>query len=109
MVGGRGAGVRLSNVNVTQRYDMSADSWESVLEFTVAKADFGVGRRPGDGLRDRRRQQRRRILRRLDLRGTGSTWGAPGRGGTWEDLKDPLPGARTANNAGISYYRQDRW
>ena len=99
VVGGWGAGAPASNVNVTQRYDMSADSWESGPEFTVAKADFALaasgdalyaigGDSNGAGFFDASTS-----VHRLDL----GAWPS----GTWEDLEDPLPGARTANNAGF--------
>ena len=92
-------GAPSSNVNVTQRYDMSADTWETGPEFTAAKADFALaasgealyaiaGDNNGAGFFDATAS-----VHRLDV----GTWPS----GSWEDLGDPLPSPRTANQAGF--------
>ena len=40
VAGGWGLGSPGANLTVTQRYDMSADTWETGPSFTPAKADF---------------------------------------------------------------------
>ena len=99
VVGGWGSGAPGSNVNATQRYDMSSDTWESGPQFTVAKADQALaassealyaigGDNNGAGFFDATAS-----VHRLDL----GEWP----GGSWEDLGDPLPSARSANQAGF--------
>lgn len=88
-----------SNSNLTQRYDMSTDTWELGPTFTTAHSDLAVGGSQvalyaiggdanGGGAFDATT-----TVERLDL----SAWP----GGSWTDAGDPLPSARTANNAGF--------
>jgi hypothetical protein len=99
VVGGWGTSAPGSNLNVTQRYDMSSNAWETGPTFTPAKADFALaasgaalyaiaGDANGGFFFDASTS-----VHRLDL----SSWP----GGTWDDLADPLPGPRTANQAGF--------
>ncbi len=99
VAGGWGPSAPSSNLNVTERYDMSSDTWETGPTFTPAKADFALaasgaalyaiaGDANGAGFFDATTS-----VHRVDL----SSWP----GGTWDDLADPLPGPRTANQAGF--------
>ena len=99
VVGGWGAAAPGSNVNATQRYDMSADTWETGPEFGPAKADFALaasgsalyamaGDNNGASFFDASAS-----VHRLDL----GAWPS----GSWEDLGDPLPSPRPANQAGF--------
>ncbi len=88
-----------ANVSVSQRYDMSSDTWELGPAFTIAKADFALaatseylyaigGDADGGGPFDASNS-----VWALD-------WGAwPG--GTWTDISDPIPSPFAANNAGF--------
>src|SRR6266487_5823051 len=78
---------------------MSSNTWETGPTFTPAKADFALaasgaalyaigGDANGGFFFDASTS-----VHRLDL----SSWP----GGTWDDLADPLPGPRTANQAGF--------
>jgi Carboxypeptidase regulatory-like domain/Kelch motif len=99
VVGGWGVSAPGTNLNLTQRYDMSSNTWETGPTFTPAKADFALaasgaalyaiaGDANGGFFFDASTS-----VHRLDL----SSWP----GGTWDDLADPLPGPRTANQAGF--------
>jgi Carboxypeptidase regulatory-like domain/Kelch motif/Galactose oxidase, central domain len=99
VVGGWGPAAPGSNLNVTERYDMSSNTWETGPQFTPAKADFALaasgaalyaiaGDANGGFFFDASTS-----VHRLDL----GSWP----GGTWDDLADPLPGPRTANQAGF--------
>ena len=99
VAGGWGNSSPGSNLTETERYDMSSDAWDTGPAFTPAKSDFALaasgaalysiaGDGNGGGFFDATSS-----VHRLDL----SSWP----GGTWEDLGDPLPGARTANQAGF--------
>jgi len=99
VVGGWGAAAPGSNVNATQRYDMTADTWETGPEFGPATADFALaasgealyaiaGDNNAGGFFDATA-----AVHRLDL----GSWPS----GSWEDLGDPLPSARSANQAGF--------
>ena len=74
VVGGWGAGAPGSNVNATQRYDMSADTWETGPAVHHRQGRLGPGGVRRGPVRDRWRQQRRRVLRRHGV-------GAPARPG----------------------------
>lgn len=98
VVGGWGQNAPASNVNVTQRYDMSSDTWEVGPTFDLATSDLALaisdqmlyaiaGDADGGGAFD--------ASTTVDVL-DHTTWPA----GSWADLGDPLPGARTANNGG---------
>ena len=86
-------------MNATQRYDMSSDTWETGPEFTAARSDGALaatsealyaiaGDANGSAFFEATTQ-----VDRLEL----ASWP----GGAWEDLADPLPQARSANQAGF--------
>jgi N-acetylneuraminic acid mutarotase len=97
VVGGWGDASPAVNVNATQRYDMTADAWETGPVFTAARADFALaasgaalyaiaGDEDGNGPFDATAD-----TDRLDL----ASWP----GGAWA-AGDPLPLALSANNGG---------
>ena len=99
VVGGWGLASPGTNLDATQRYDMSSDTWETGPTFTIAKADFALavtsealyamgGDSSAPGFFDANTR-----VERLEL----GDWP----GGSWADLGDPLPAARTANQAGF--------
>lgn len=99
VVGGWGVNAPAVNVDQTQRYDMSSDTWEVGPTFDVAVSDFAIsgtdtalyamgGDANGNGF-----FEPTTTAQRLDL----STWPS----GSWADLGDPLPSARQANQAGF--------
>ena len=99
VVGGWGLAAPASNVDQTQRYDMSSDTWEIGPTFDLAVSDHALagtdtalyvmgGDLTGNGF-----FEGTDAVQRLDL----SSWP----GGAWADLGDPLPSARQANQAGF--------
>ncbi len=99
VVGGWGDASPGSNVNVTQRYDMSANSWETGPTFTSARADLALavtssnlyaiaGDGNGGGAFDPVA-----LVESLDH----TAWP----GGAWTNISDPLPTAVTAVNGGF--------
>jgi len=89
-----------SNSNMTLRYDLEADMWETGPTFTPARADFPIaatsqylyaigGDTDGGGYWD----------------STNSVWRydyTAWPGGAWEDISDPIPYALQAMNAGFT-------
>ena len=85
---------------------MQTETWEVGPEFTSGRADHALaatgtalyavgGDANGGGPFDAVT-----TAERLDL----GAWP----GGAWEDLDDPLPAPRTANNAGLLHHRRHR-
>ncbi len=99
VVGGWNSSSPGVNSTMTQRYDMSGDTWEVGPTFDLGNADFALaasdtalyqagGDAFGGGFFDPSN-----AAQRLDVSGWPS--------GAWADLGDPLPEARLANNAGF--------
>jgi hypothetical protein len=99
VVGGWGEASPGSNVDASQRYDMSSDTWETGPTFSSARADFALavtssnlyaigGDADGGGPFDASSQ-----VESLDH----TAWP----GGAWSDTGDPINPALTANNAGF--------
>jgi hypothetical protein len=99
VVGGWDDGSPASNVDVSQRYDMSSDTWETGPTFTSARADFALaitndnlyamgGDADSGGPFDASD-----TVEMLDH----TAWP----GGAWADAGDPLPTDLTSNNAGF--------
>ncbi|HSE40166.1 MAG TPA: choice-of-anchor J domain-containing protein [Acidobacteriota bacterium] len=87
-----------ANSQMTQRYDMSADTWETGPAFTSGRSDFSLARTAvalyaiggdGDGGGPFDATD---LVERLDT----TVWP----GGAWVDTGDPLPDALTANTSG---------
>ncbi len=99
VVGGWGIDSPNTNVNATQRYDMTNNEWQIGPEFTSARADlalaatseslYAIGGDANGGFFF----DATATVGRLDL----STWP----GGSWADLGDPLPAPCTSNSAGF--------
>lgn len=99
VVGGWNSSSPGVNSTMTQRYDMSADTWEVGPTFDLGSSDFALsatdtalyaagGDANGGGFFDPSS-----ATQRLDL----GSWPA----GSWADLGTPLPEGRLANNAGF--------
>src|SRR5262249_13609588 len=99
VVGGWNSSSPGVNSTMTQRYDMSSDTWEVGPTFDLGNSDFALsateaalyaagGDANGGGFFDPSN-----AAQRLDLSGWPS--------GAWADLGTPLPEARLANNAGF--------
>ncbi len=102
VVGGWGLDdtVPISNVNVTQRYDLQNDVWDTGPEFTIAKADFALAATGqylyaigGDANGNAAFDPSNSVWRY-----NWTCWP----GGDWVNLFDPLPTALSANNAGFA-------
>ena len=99
VVGGWGDAAPDVNVNTTQRYDLTADTWELGPEFISARADLALAATAGALYAiggDRNGGwffEPTKTVEWLDL----ADWPA----GAWENVSDPIPVAFTANNAGF--------
>jgi len=99
VVGGWGEAAPGSNVDATQRYDLSGDAWELGPTFSSARADLALALTSqylyaiGGDANGGSPFDPSAMVERLDW----MAWP----GGEWADIGDPLPVAYTANNAGF--------